>query len=110
MSPAVPSAFAFSEKMTGRPRIVIGGMSEPGWFGPPIHTGPPPVPTDSAMVASSGNVSGAQIQTALRTEEGSIREYMPTTFSHTIVLVACPACAETLTAAAQLMKPCGCPV
>src|SRR5581483_7521168 len=109
MSPVVDSAGVFSVKMTGRPRIVMGGVSEPGWFMPPIQTGPPPVPTDNAMVASCGNVSIDAIHTAFASDVGNILLYMLTMFSHKMVPVACPDSLDTDTDAGQEMKPCGVP-
>src|SRR6266700_1475078 len=109
MSPVVPNAGAFSVKITGRPRMVTGGPSEPGWLGPPIHTGPPPVPTDSAIVASWGNVSIAATHTAFFNEVGSMRAYILTMFSHTIVPAVWPASAACCTDAGELMNPSGVP-
>src|SRR5438046_2721381 len=105
MSPVVPVVGTFSVKITGRPRIVSGGMSEPGVVRPPIQTGPPPVPTDSAMVASCGKVSMCAIHTALLRLVGSIREYILTMFSHTIVAAVWPLSLVTDTEAGQLMYP-----
>src|SRR5215475_3172487 len=100
MSPVVPSAGVFSVKYTGRPRMLTGGVSVPPPVAgppPPIHTADPPVPTDRAIVASCGNVWMDAIHTAFLSEEGSIRAYMPTMFSYTIVWVGWPACAATCT-------------
>src|SRR5581483_4715055 len=94
-----------------RPRIETGGVSAPP-VPPaklPIQTGPPPVPTDSAIVASCGNVSMEAIQAARRSDVGSIRAYILVMFSQTIVWVGCPDSAATCTDAGQLMKPSGSP-
>lgn len=92
--------------------MVTGGVSAPllpGFYPEPIQTGPPPVPTDSAIVASSGNVSMLAIQTALLSEVGSIREYIFVMFSQTKVAAAWPVSLVTCTDAGQLTKPSGSP-
>src|SRR5689334_21611726 len=107
MSTGEPSADAFSVKITGRPRIVVGGAPEPPPCVPrlPIQTGEPPVPTASAIVANWGKVSMFAIHTALPREVGSIRAYILAMFSHRIVALAWPASFATFTLAGQLMKP-----
>src|SRR3954447_18321775 len=91
MSPAVPRVFAFSVKITGRPRMVIGGPTAPLFS----QIAEPPVPTDRAIVASSGNVSMDAIHTARPRLPGSIRAYILTMFSQTIVPDGWPASALT---------------
>src|SRR5688500_12620169 len=95
MSPASPSVGAFSVKITGRPKIVIGGPSTPLFN----HTGAPPVPTLNAIVASSRNVLILAIHTAVPNELGNIREYIVMMFSHRMVSAACPDSFVTDTAA-----------
>ena len=92
MSPGVPSGPVFSVKNTGRPRMLTGGASMPPWPPAklPIQTGPPPVPTDKAIVANWGKVSMLAIHTARPRLVGSMREYILTMFSHTIVAADCP--------------------
>src|SRR4051812_18078533 len=108
MSPCVPRTLvAFSVKITGRPRIVIGGPATPLFS----QIADPPVPTDRAIVASSGNVSIDATHTARPSDPGSIRAYILTMFSHTIVAVGCPASADTATIAELRVDraPRGCP-
>src|SRR3954471_2876712 len=108
MSPVVPSAGVFSVKITGRPRMLTGGTAEPGCCMFPSHTAEPPVPTDSAMVASCGNVSIEAIHTAFCSAVGSILAYIATIFSQVIDAAGCPD-ADTWTDAGQLTKPRGSP-
>src|SRR3954469_24395362 len=106
MSPVVPSAGVFSMKITGRPRMLTGGTAEPGCCMFPSHTAEPPVPTDSAMVASCGKVSIEAIHTAFCSAVGSMRAYIPTMFSQVMLAAGWPD-ADTCTDAGQLMKPQG---
>ena len=105
MSPAAPSVFAFSVKMTGRPRIVIGGP----WAPLLSQIAEPPVPTLSAIVASSGNVLIEATHTARLSEVGSIRAYILIRFSQTMVLAAWPVSFVIEMAAVALRNPCGSP-
>src|SRR5690554_3782255 len=95
MSPREPSVFAFSVTTIGRPNSVIG----PGAAAFTTNTLLPPVPTLSAIVNSSGIVSGEISHTARDSDEGSMRAYILTMFSYTIVLAACPFSAGTAIAA-----------
>src|SRR5581483_8066864 len=91
--------------------MVIGGESmppcPPAMF--PIHTGPPPVPTDRAIAASWGNVPVEAIHTARPSEVGSMRAYMLTRFSQTSVLVGWLVSAAWATVTGLLMTPAGSP-
>src|SRR6266576_2680594 len=93
MSPCDPRALTFSETITGRPRMLMGGPATPLFS----QTGPPPVPTESAMVASWGKVSGETTHTAVARDWGSMREYILTMFSHTMVAVGWPVSAAWTT-------------
>src|SRR3990167_4416483 len=103
--PPPPSVSIFSVKRTGRPRIVMGGPWTPLFS----QMAEPPVPTERLISASCAKVSMFATQTPLPSEAGSIREYILTMFSQTMLSAACPVSFATETSAGEFITPSGWP-
>src|SRR3989337_3694499 len=95
MSPTVPIVGHFSVKMTGLPRMLMGGPAAPLFS----QMAEPPVPTERLIVASSGKVLMLHTHTAELRLDGSIPAYILTPFSQTIVLASWPVSLLTSTIA-----------